>query len=140
MREKMLGLLGLMRRANAIALGGDSTAESIRAGKAKLVLFSSDVSDNARRKVENMATGRNVELIRLPFDREELGSAVGLAACSAAAVTDLGFARAFADLLAAELPEQYEALADRVRSRSEKAERRKTQKGSKRVGTRRTNV
>ena len=140
MREKMLGLLGLMRRASAISLGEDNANETVRAGKGKLLLLASDVSDNARRKAENAAAGRHVELVELPFDRETLGSAVGLAGCSVAAVTDLGFAKAFAELLAADAPEQFGELAERVRSRSEKAEKRKTQKGSKRVGTRRTNV
>ena len=140
MREKILGLLGLMRRANAVSLGGDNAAEAIRGGKAKLLLFSSDVADNARRKIEHVAEGRNVELAALPFDREELGAATGLAGCSAVAVTDLGFARALSDLLAQAWPEQFADLAQRVRDRQEKAARRKSQKGSKRVGTRRTNV
>ena len=32
MREKILGLLGLMRRANAISVGEDHTADTLRAG------------------------------------------------------------------------------------------------------------
>ena len=137
MREKMLGLLGLMRRASAISPGEDQAAEAVRAGKGKLLLLASDVSDNARRKAENLAAGRSVEPVPLPFDRETLGAALGLGSCSVAAVTDLGFAEAFARLLAAQWPEDYGPLAQRVRERREKAARRKLQKGSKRVGTRR---
>ena len=137
MREKMLGLLGLMRRAGAISPGEDQAAEAVRAGKGKLLLLASDVSDNARRKAENLAAGRSVEPVPLPFDRETLGAALGLGSCSVAAVTDLGFAEAFAGLLAAQWPEDYGPLAQRVRERREKAARRKLQKGSKRVGTRR---
>ena len=137
MREKMLGLLGLMRRASAISPGEDQAAEAVRAGKGKLLLLASDVSDNARRKAENLAAGRSVEPVPLPFDRETLGAALGLGSCSVAAVTDLGFAEAFAGLLAVQWPEDYGPLAQRVRERREKAARRKLQKGSKRVGTRR---
>ena len=140
MKEKILGLLGLMRRAGAIAPGEDQSAEMVRAGKGKLLLLSADVSDNARRKAENLAAGRSVELVPLPFDRTELGGALGLGSCSTAAVTDLGFAEAFAGQLAAQWPDDYRDLAERVRVRKEKAARRKLQKGSKRVGTRRTNV
>ncbi len=140
MREKTLNLLGLMRRAGAIALGEDQSADCVRGGKAKLLLLSADVADNARRKAENLSEGRNVRLIPLPFDREELGKALGVGGCSVAAVSDLGFADAFMQLLAAQWPEDYEAAAQAVRQRSEKAARRKAQKGSKRVGTRRTNV
>ena len=137
MREKMLGLLGLMRRASAISPGEDQAAEAVRAGKGKLLLLASDVSDNARRKAENLAAGRSVEPVPLPFDRETLGAALGLGSCSVAAVTDLGFAEAFAGLLAAQWPEDSGPLAQRVRERREQAARRKLQKGSKRVGTRR---
>ena len=137
MREKMLGLLGLMRRASAISPGEDQAAEAVRAGKGKLLLLASDVSDNARRKAENLAAGRSVEPVLLPFDRETLGAALGLGSCSVAAVTDLGFAQTLTGLLAAQWPEDYGPLAQRVRERREKAARRKLQKGSKRVGTRR---
>ena len=105
-----------------------------------LLLFAADVSENARRKAENAAAGRNVALVPLPFEREELGGALGLGSCSLAAVTDLGFADALMQLLSAQWPEKYGETAAAVRERSEKANRRKTQKGSKRVGTRRTNV
>ena len=50
MREKILNLLGMMRRANAITIGEDKAAEIVRAGKAKLLLLASDVSENAARK------------------------------------------------------------------------------------------
>ena len=140
MRERILGLLGLMRRAGAVSPGEDQAGDAVKAGKAKLLLFSADVADNARRKAENLSNGRNVQLVPLPFDRGELGAAMGLGSCSMAAVTDLGFADALMKLLAAQWPEEYAETAQRVRQRSEKAERRKTQKGSKRAGTRRTDV
>ncbi len=140
MREKILNLLGLMRRANAISLGEDKAGDSLHAGKAKLLLFASDVADNARRKAENLSSGRNVQLVPLPFDREELGAALGVGSCSVAAVTDLGFADAFMQLLAAQWPEAFAETARAVHERSEKAVRRKTQKGSKREGTRRMKV
>jgi len=141
MREKILGRMGLMRRASAIAPGEDGALDAVKAGKAKLLLFASDISDNTKRKAENAAEGRNLSLVPLPFDRSELGDALGLASCSVAAVTDLGFADALMKLLAAQWPEQFSEAAQAVRQRREKAARRKTQKGSKRVGTRRrTNV
>ena len=140
MREKILNLLGMMRRANAIIIGEDKAAEAVRAGKAKLLLLSSDASANAGRKAENLVNGRNVQMLHLPFDREELGGALGVGGCSMSAVTDLGFASAWMKLLAAQWPEEYADAARNVQDRLEKAARRKTQKGSKREGTRRTNV
>ena len=140
MREKTLNLLGMMRRAGAISLGENQSADSLRAGKAKHLLLASDVADNARRKAENLSEGRNVQRVPLPFDRDELGKALGVGSCSVAVVTDLGFADALMQLLQAQWPEDFGEAAAAVRKRSEKAARRKTQKGSKREGTRRTNV
>ncbi|MBR5094781.1 MAG: ribosomal L7Ae/L30e/S12e/Gadd45 family protein [Oscillospiraceae bacterium] len=140
MREKILSLLGLMRRASAIALGEDQSADLIRAGKGKLLLLAEDVSENAARRAENTCTGRNIEMVRLHFGREELGKALGVGGCSMAAVSDLGFATALMGLLASQWPEEYGEAAQRVELRKEKAVRRKAQKGKKIVGTRRTNV
>ncbi len=140
MREKILGLLGLMRRAGAISPGEDGCLDAVRAGKAKLLLLASDVSENARRKAENASEGRNVEQIRLFLPREELGAAIGLGSCSLAAVTDLGFAEALMKLLDAYAPDDYGEAAERVGARREKADRRRAQKGTKRAGTRRKNV
>ena len=143
MREKILSLLGMMRRANAIALGEDKTGEAVRAGKGRLLLLASDASDNARRRAESFASGRSVLLVPLPFTKEELSDAVGAGGCSMAAVTDLGFANAWMKLMKEQWPEEYGALAEAVESRHEKAIRRKAgkaQAGNKSSGKRRTNV
>ena len=139
MREKILGLLGLMRRAGALSLGEDNSLETVRAGKGKLLLLASDISDNARRRAGNVSAGRSVEPVPLPFTREEMGGALGLNVCSMAVVTDLGFADALTKLLQDMDPELFGGLAERVHSRLENAARRKAQKGRKQVGTRRTN-
>ena len=85
MNEKILGLLGLMRRAGAIALGEDNSLEAIRDGKGKILILTHDVSDNARRRAENAASGRNVETAELPASREELGSRAVWRACGKSA-------------------------------------------------------
>ena len=125
MREKALKLLGLMRRANAIQPGEDRAGEAVQAGKAKLLLLASDAADNARRRAENLVNGRRTLLLELPFDRAELGAALGLGGCATAAVTDLGFAGALTELLAGLDPERYGAAAAETARRSEKAQRRK---------------
>ena len=48
--------------------------------------------------------------------------------CSMAAVTDLGFANAFAKLLLGIEPETYGEMAEQVERRFDKAERRKKSK------------
>ena len=139
MREKLLRLLGLMRRANALAVGETNTGSCARAGKAELLLLARDASDNARKRAEGFAAGHGVETVELPFTKEEFSSAVGVNGGSMAAITDLGFANALLKALAAEEPERYAALALETQARYER-ERKQQQTRNKRIGKRRTNV
>lgn len=143
MKEKALKLLGLMRRANAIQPGEDRAGEAVQAGRAKLLLMASDAADNARRRAEHLTEGRRARLIELPFDRSELGEALGLGSCAMAAVTDLGFAGALTELLVGIDPERYAIDAAETAKRRDKAERRKKEtqarKRNERNGKRRTN-
>ena len=143
MEDKALGLLGLMRRAGAIAIGMDNTADAVRAGKARLLLLSRDAADHARRKAENLSNGRSVLTVELPYSREELADSLGVSGCAAAAVTDLGFANALIKRLRELDGETYGAAAAEVARRFDKAERRRVEKPgerNKRNGKRRTNV
>lgn len=128
MREKALNMLGLMRRANSIQIGEDKTGAAVKAGKTKLLLLAADASDNARRRAEQYITGRNVQLVPLPFDKQELSEHLGVSGCSMAAVTDLGFANAFVRLLLELDGAAYSELAEQVKKRFDKAERRKKSK------------
>ena len=125
MREKALNMLGLMRRANAIQIGEDKTGAAVKAGKAKLMLLAADASDNAHRRAETFISGRNVQLVPLPFDKAELSERLGVNGCSMAAVTDLGFANAFVKLLLGLDSDSYCEIAQQVEKRFDKAERRK---------------
>ena len=144
MEDKALGLLGLMRRARAVEPGTDNACDAVRDGKAKLLIISADINDNARRKAENVSNGRRVLVQSVHYTRAELAAAFGLADCSMAAVTDIGFANALAKLLNAADPQRYGELAAELDKRNEKAVRRKREKtqraDSKRNGKRRTEV
>jgi ribosomal protein L7Ae-like RNA K-turn-binding protein len=144
MEDKALGLLGLMRRARAIEIGADNACDAVNDGKAKLLLLSADIADNARRKADNAANGRRVLVLPVHYTRGELAAALGLGDCSMAAVTDLGFANAFVKTLAAAAPEQYGEAAQELEKRNARAARRRKEKtnraDSKRNGKRRTEV
>ncbi|MDO4974512.1 MAG: 50S ribosomal protein L7ae [Eubacteriales bacterium] len=139
MRENILSLLGLMRRANAIAVGEVNTGGAAKSGKAKLLLLAADASENARHRAEGFAAGRDIPLSTLPFTKEAFASAVGLSGGSMAAVTDLGFARALLKALAEDEPERYGAAAQRMEERYARA-RANTQVRTKRIGKRRTDA
>ena len=142
MADKALGLLGLMRRASAIEIGVDNASDALRAGRAKLLLVSCDAADTARRKLEHLSVGRRALTIPLSYTREELADCLGVSGCSAAAVTDIGFANALMKELAAADPERYAEAAQEIATRCEKTARRKKEtaarKGMKRNDKRRT--
>ena len=142
MREKVLRLLGLMRKAGALEPGEANTGSAVHAGKARLLLLASDASENARRRAETFAYGRSVLTVPLPFTKEELADALGTGSVSMAAVEDLGFAGALCAQLAQLNPDTYTELAQEIARRQERAERRKKQTasraGTKRTGKRRT--
>ena len=142
MEDKILGLLGLMRRASALAVGTDNSVDAVHAGKAKVLLVAQDAADNARRKAENACSGRRTVLLPIHYSRAELSQALGVGDCSMAAVTEIGFANALLKALSAESPGTYEEAAAEIGRRFEKTARRKKEKtaraDSKRNGKRRT--
>ena len=142
--DKILNMLGLMRRANAIQIGETNTGSAVRAGKGKLLLLAADASDNAKSRAQGFARGRNITTVSLPYTKEEISAAVGVSGCSMAAVTDLGFANALMKALSEAAPEVYSEAAGEVEERLQRAQRRKSEadahRRNKRFGKRRTNV
>lgn len=144
MSDRILNMLGMMRRANAIQIGETNTGATVRGGKAKLLLLAADASDNAKSRAEGFARGRSVLTVQLPYTKDEISTSVGLNGCSMAAVTDMGFANALMKALAEAQPEVYSQLAQETNTRFQKAQRRKKEaeahERNKRIGKRRTNV
>ena len=125
MSEKLLNLLGLMRKAGAIEIGETNTGTACREGKGKVLILASDASENARHRAESFVNGRRTLLIELPFTKEEISEKLGVGGCSMAALTDLGFANAFVKGLAELMPEQYGTAAENTEKRQDKAVRRR---------------
>jgi ribosomal protein L7Ae-like RNA K-turn-binding protein len=96
--DSVLGLLGLARRAGAIAPGTDAVRRAVREGEACLVLFATDASGVQLDKIRTTMRDRAIPQVTLG-DRDTLGAAVGLAPLSAVAVTD----RALAERLVVEI-------------------------------------
>jgi len=89
--NKVLGILGLAKRAGALAIGTNSVLESVRKGKALLVLIASDASSNTQKQLTDKASFRNVPVQTLPFDMTELGHAIGKDHTVAVAILQEGF-------------------------------------------------
>lgn len=128
MMEKVLSLLGLMKKAGAIACGEDNSSEAVRDGKAKALILASDASDNARKRAENLCSGRKLIKLDIECTKAELAWALGMSGCAMAAVCDLGFAVALVRELCRVKPGEYDKVYELLVQRYDKARRRKAEK------------
>lgn len=53
-QNKLLGALGLCRRAGALVAGFDATKDAVLAGKARLVLCAQDLSEGSTQRVQHL--------------------------------------------------------------------------------------
>lgn len=92
-----LKVLGLAARAGAVAVGTERVRESVRAGRARLVLLAQDASPNTREKLVPLLSARHVPWLAV-FDRDRLGEATGRPPAAAVAVEEPGLARRVLEL------------------------------------------
>lgn len=99
--KKVLSYLGLARRAGKTASGEFQTEESVRKGKARLVIIASDASDNTKKKFGNMCEWHHVRMV-ICSDKTTLGSCIGCGSRSSVALLDPGLADAVTKALGQE--------------------------------------
>ena len=83
--------LGLAQKAGKIASGDFAVKSALKGGKVKLLIISSDASDNSKKDIYYLAGLYSVKTIEI-LDREQLGMAIGKAKRTAIAVLDANFA------------------------------------------------
>ena len=88
---KVMQLLGLARRARALAAGTDAVRDAVRSGEARVVLLARDASSTQLEKIARTMNDRSIPTATVG-DRDTLGAAVGLAPLSAVAVTNASLA------------------------------------------------
>lgn len=99
MTSNALSLLGLALRGNNLAVGEEPVKEACRTRRARLVMSAADAAQNSIDRAGRMAELGGVPWVRVPWDKEALGSALGRRLCAVAALTDRGLAAAFAEKL-----------------------------------------
>ena len=128
MTDRILGLIGMMRKASALVIGEDRVSEAVQQGRVKILMIPSDAGDSVRKYATHIVGNRRLQMIELPYQTEMLSAAVGLSNCQIAAVTDLGFAKAVISMLVKQNPGRYKTEAESINRRFEKRERRKREK------------
>ncbi len=95
--EKALNLLGLATRAGKMISGEELVLQSVRSKKAKLVIISTDASDNTRKKLLDKCAYYQVPCVT-QFTHGELSHAIGKDRKSCA-IQDTGFATKLQELI-----------------------------------------
>jgi ribosomal protein L7Ae-like RNA K-turn-binding protein len=90
-KSETLALLGLARRAGAVAAGTEATREAVRKGMARLVILAEDGAETQRRKLLPLLQARGVPWEEFGSMRE-VGEALGRGPLAALALTSEGFA------------------------------------------------
>ena len=96
-KSKIFSMLGLARKAGKLVSGEFMTENSIKSGKARLVIISEEASDNTRKHFKDMCSYRNVPCVEFGT-KEELGHYTGSEMRASLALTDQGFADAISRL------------------------------------------
>jgi ribosomal protein L7Ae-like RNA K-turn-binding protein len=126
--DNVLNTVGLARRAGALAVGEEPVAEACRLKKARVLLVAADASDNTADKAQRLAQLCIAPLVTLPYDKAQVGFALGRSACALLAVTDAGLAAALMGKLAAAQPERYGQTAALLEEKARRVQRRKRAK------------
>lgn len=92
MDKKILSMLGIAKKAGKVASGEFLCEESIRNGKAKVVIVSDEASDNTKKRFRDKTTYYQVPLYER-FSMEALGKAIGSETRAVICVNDAGIAR-----------------------------------------------
>ena len=131
--DNILHMVGLALRAGRLEVGEEPVGAACRARDCRLILVARDAADNSFRRVRHFADAGQCLWVSVPYTKEELGQAVRRTACAMAAVTDIGFAEAIGQKLAALDPEKYAITAEKLHVKAERAaQRRKEQQAHER--------
>lgn len=126
--DDLLRTIGLCKKAGMLEVGEEPVGAACRARQCRLLLLAEDAADNTRRRADHFAEAGQCIMLTIPYEKDDLGSAVGRTSCAMLAVTDIGFASSLVKKLSASEPERYGAAAEKLAVKAEKAAlRRKEQ-------------
>lgn len=125
--HNILTLIGLCKRAGMLEVGEEPVEAVARAKDARVLLLAEDAADNTARRVRHFAEMGNCMWLRIPFTKNELGSALGRNSCAIVAVTDIGFACNIVGRLAQEDPVRYDEAHALLQVKAKRAAERKAE-------------
>ena len=92
-RSKVFSYIGLAMKSGNLVSGGFATEKAIKDYKAKVVIAADDLSENSRKKYDQMCEYYHVPMLYYGT-KEELGHAIGKEYRAVLAIVDQGLAKA----------------------------------------------
>ena len=123
--DKALNYMALARKAGRIELGEEPVGAAARCQHARLVVVASDASDHSWRRAQSFVAGSEQLCLRVPFDKDAMGQAVGRTSLAMAAFTDPALALAFVKALGE--PERYAQALESLSKRTERIQKRQAE-------------
>jgi ribosomal protein L7Ae-like RNA K-turn-binding protein len=98
--DKLGGMLGLARKAGKLTFGTDRITDSIRSKHPDIILMSSDISENTRKRIENCCKYYKTEYGNLDMTMNILSHYIGqTSAVSAVSIMDKSFTAAILEII-----------------------------------------
>ncbi len=123
--DKALNYLSLARKAGLVELGEEPVGDITRAGKACVVIVASDASDHTWRRAQSFVAYTSQQCVRLPYDKDQMGQAVGRTSLAIAAITDAPLALAMLKSLPE--PERFQAAITAAAEKTAKVKKRQSE-------------
>ena len=98
--QRLCGMIGLAARARKLAPGTELATQSVRSGKAYMVIVAYDASKNTQKRVFNCCEYYECECREIPVTASELADAIGRTGLiTSAAVNDVHMAKGIRKIL-----------------------------------------
>lgn len=94
---KLLGMIGLAKRAGKVSTGAFVCDKMIRSKKAKLVILACDAAPNTKKSITDSCEYYNIQVIEAS-DMASLGHATGNTDRAVVSINDNNFAKAISDI------------------------------------------
>ena len=77
MVNKLLSFLGIARKSGNLIFGMDNIKKEMLSGKVKLILTSSDISENSLNEIKNAANKHIVNILPIAYTKDNINDFLG---------------------------------------------------------------
>lgn len=98
MNDRVLSLLGLIRRAGMLTFGYDTVLKSLKEGKTELIILAGDISEHTSNDILKAAKDSGIKCIKTEYTKDDIAGAIGKYS-AVLGISDEGFSKKLVSLL-----------------------------------------